>query len=104
MTELGLVCIGVLLTLAVLGVLRWIDRDERHRRRSMAAAVLKRHGLCTEQYVASAEIQDKELGEALDEFSGRGYIVLDDKGCVVGALCPQQIKARRYLRVVAQVR
>jgi hypothetical protein len=100
MNELGLVCIGVLLALACMGAIRWIDHAELRRRRVHADAVLRRHGMSAEQYVASAGELDGELVSALDEFGNTGYIVIDAKGEVVGALSPA-IKNKRYLKVVA---
>jgi len=100
MNELGLVCIGVLLALACMGAIRWIDRAESRRRRIQADAVLRRHGLSTEEYIASAGEIDGELISSLDEFGNTGHIVLNAKGDVVGALCPA-IKSKRYLKVVA---
>lgn len=100
MNELGLVCIGVLLALACIGAIRWIDHAEVRRRRVQADAVLRRHGMSTEQYIASAGELDGELISALDEFGNTGHIVLNAKGDVVGALCPA-IKSKRYLKVVA---
>lgn len=99
MNELGLVCIGVVLALACVAALRWIDKDEARRRTALADAVLRRHGLVREQYVASADTSDVELIAALDEFGSRGHIILDAKGMVVGALCPR-LKKKRYLRVL----
>lgn len=100
MNELGLVCLGVLLALACMGAIRCIDRAELRRRRVLADAVLRRHGLSFEQYIASAGELDGELVSALDEFGRSGHIVLDAKGEVVGALCPT-VKSKRYLQVVA---
>lgn len=100
MNELGLMCIGVLLALGCMGAIRWIDHAETQRRRLHADAVLRRHGLNTEQYIASAGEHDFELILALDEISGCGHIVLDAKGDVVGALCPA-VQTKRYLKVVS---
>jgi hypothetical protein len=101
MNELGLICIGVLLALALTTTLRWIDRDEARRRRSMADAILRRHGFTSERYVASSGVCDAELSAALEEFGGCGHIVLDGRGEVVGALC-RRVKHKRYLRVVSE--
>jgi hypothetical protein len=100
MNELGLVAIGVVLTLACGWSMCWIDRDEARRRRQLADAILRRHGMAAELYVASAGISDPELAGALDELANRGYIVVDDKDCVIGDLCPRTRRGHQ-LRIVS---
>lgn len=90
MNELGLVCIGVLLTLAFGAGIWWIEQDELRQRRGKADAILRRHGMRAERYIASIGEADIELRNALVEFERSGMIVLDSKGVVVGAICLSQ--------------
>lgn len=100
MNELGLICLGVILALACVGAIKWIDHAELRRRRVQADAVLLRHGMRTKQYIGSTGEQDRELISALDEFGGTGHIVLGARGEVVRALS-RTVKSKRYLKVVA---
>jgi len=101
MTELGLISIGVVLTLCGIKLLALIERDEVRRRRLLAESVLRRHGMTAEPYVASAGITDRELAEALDVFAASGCVVVDHCGTIVGDLC-QRVSAGRHLLIVSR--
>lgn len=101
MGELGLIGIGVLLSFCGLRLWQWIERDEARRRALAVEAVLRRHGLTTELYVASAGVEDRELAEALDASASAGRIVIDARGKVVGSLCPQTRGGHRLCVVIA---
>lgn len=101
MNELGLIAIGVMLTLGCLKVLALIERDEDRRRRQQAEAVLRRHGMTAEMYLASAGVGDPELADALDLVAATGHIVTDHCGALVGDLC-QRAGAGRHLVVVSR--
>ncbi|NHZ99045.1 hypothetical protein [Massilia sp. CCM 8734] len=87
MNELGFIAIGVMLTLGCLRILAAIERDEERRRRQQAEAVLRRHGMSIEMYLASAGVSDPELADALDHVGATGHIVTDHCGSPVGDLC-----------------
>lgn len=87
MNELGLIAIGVMLTLGGLKILQLIERDEDRRRRQQAEAVLRRHGMMAQMYLASAGVGDPELADALDLVAGTGRIVTDHCGKLLGDLC-----------------
>jgi hypothetical protein len=101
MNELGLIAIGVMLTLGALKVLARIERDEDRRRRQLAEAVLRRHGMASELYVASSGVGDPELADALDLVAVGGHIVIDNCGGVVGDLC-QRASSGRHLLIVSR--
>ena len=101
MNELGLIAIGVVLTLGGLKVLALIERDEDRRRRQQAEAVLRRNGMTAEMYLASAGVGDPELADALDLVGANGLIVTDHCGALVGDLC-QRAGAGRHMVVVSR--
>lgn len=87
MDELGLIAIGVVLTLGALKFFRRIERDEQRRCRQLAESVLRRHGMTCVRYLASCGTTDPELTEALDLVAASGHIVINHCGAVVGDLC-----------------
>lgn len=101
MNELGLIAIGVMLTFGGLKILALIERDEDRRRRQLAEAVLRRHGMAVELYVASSGVTDPELADAVDLVAAPGHIVIDHCGGLVGDLC-QRASTSRHMGIVSR--
>lgn len=87
--------------LAAIGgwLVRFRRRSEDGRRRSNAAAVLKRYGMTPQLYQPTSGVEDPELLKALDVFASTGYIITRINGEVVGELCPRVDKGP-HLRLV----
>ncbi len=56
------------------------------RARDEALSVLNKHGINAQLYLAAAGETDRELADALRLMAGRGYIMTDKNGGLVGAV------------------
>jgi hypothetical protein len=101
MNELIMLLAGGIFTLVMESLYGFWKRGQEGARKWKALAVLKRHGLVAERYVAAMDIEDAELRGALDELSFAGYIIINQKGEVIGKLCPRVVKGSHLQLVVS---
>lgn len=90
---------GAVFALAMDWLFRFWQRSQAAQRRSESVAVLKKHGLSPQLYLASIGIDDADLRRALDEFAYSGHIIMNAKDEVVGTICPRVVKGP-HLRLV----
>lgn len=99
MNELIWLSTGIALALAMDWLIRFWLRSQAKKRRSEAVAVLKKHGLTPQLYLATFGVKDADLRRALDEFAYSGHIIMNAKDEVVGKICPRWVKGP-HLRLV----
>ena len=99
MNELILLSTGAIFALAMDRLFGVWQRIQAAQRRSEAVAVLKRHGLSPQLYLATIGVDDAELRRALDEFAFSGHIIMNTEDEVVGMICPRVVKGP-HLRLV----
>ena len=92
---------GVILGLAMEWLCRFWRRSQADQRRSEAVAVLKKHGLSPQLYLATIGVKDDDLRRALDEFAYSGHIIMNSKDEVVGGICPRVVKGPQLRLVVS---
>lgn len=92
------VCLLMAAELVGLQINRW-RRKRAGVRRENAANILMRHNMQPVFYMATIGTSDPELRDALDEFARSGYIIVDDKGEVVGRLC-EKTETDSHLKLV----
>lgn len=54
--------------------------------REAALDVLEKHGIRAQFYMPAAHVRDRELADALQLLTGRGYLMTDAEGRLVGAV------------------
>ena len=91
--------LGIGLAIVVELLFKFWQRTQEDRFRSEALAVLKKHGMSPQLYMASFGVEDHELRRAMDEFAYAGHVIIDAKGAVVGQIVPPAAKSP-HLRLV----
>jgi len=99
MNDLVLLVSGGVFALMMDWLHRFWLRSQGNLKRSEALAVLKRHGLTPQLYLATIGVEDTELRNALDEFAFSGHIIMNNEDEVVGKICPRVVKGP-HLRLV----
>lgn len=90
---------GIALTWAADWLFRFWQSIQANKRRCEARAILKRHGLSLQLYLATIDIDDAELRRAVNEFALSGYIIMNSKDEVVGKIC-RRLAPGPHLRLV----
>jgi hypothetical protein len=101
MNELLLLTGGAILALGMDWLFRFWRRGHADQRRSEAVAILRKHGLTPQLYLAAVGVEDPELRRTLDEFAYSGHIVVNARHEVVGTICPRVVKGPRLRLVVS---
>ena len=84
MIELGLVCLGVVLSQFFVWLINILGKvDERHKIQ-LAFAVLGRNNLAARKFIPAAGADDPTLGWAMRELSKHYYLPIDSSGEVAG--------------------
>ena len=77
-----------------------IMMSDRDFARENALDVLEQHGIRAQFYIPAAHVQDRDLADALRLLTGRGYIMTDRDGKLVGVV----VTARQTTEENAQMR
>lgn len=101
MNELIWLSTGLIFALATDRLFRFWQRSQADQRRREAVAVLKKHGLSPQLYLATIGVDDDELRSALDEFAYSGHIIMNTKNEVIGRICPRVVKGPQLHLVVS---
>jgi hypothetical protein len=81
-----------LMAVRLLWSISWsiLNDKESEKRRLQASEVLKAHKMTRHLYCAGFGMEEGELKSAVTFFSDRGFVVVDEKGQIVGKMAAAQ--------------